>query len=521
MAQKADDIFKEFKEHSIAEFFGKNRQMLGYSSMARSLVTIVHEYVTNGLDACEEAGILPAIFVRLEKIEDNRYRVRVSDNGPGIPKGFVGKALATVLAGTKFHRNMQQRGQQGIGASGCTLFAQTTTGKAIHVVSSTGGRAFECDVSLDTLHNKPIISNLKETGAAPTGLAVEGEFGNVKYYSGEHSAFEYLKRTALSNPHAEITFTDPDGKEHTFLRSIEAVPERPRIAKLHPLGLSVSDLFEQAHASQGGRISAFLVESFARLSQDKANELRDALPGIDFSKAPKELTWEECDTIIKAFRGMKWISPDAAHIIPIGERQITAALKNILNPEFLHVIERKPKVFSGGFPFIVEAAIAYGGNSGRKVETGYAGNVMRFANRVPLLFDTGSCAISSAVNDVDWKRYGIDMETQPVSILVNVSSVHIPYSGVGKESIAQEDDIIEEIKLAVMDAARGVQHFIRGKEQTKAYESKYRTVMRYTGQLSQDLGELTGRSRESIEEALERLVSKHYRKDEKPEEGRK
>ena len=120
----ADAIFKNFKEHSIAEFFKKNRQMLGYSGKVRSLVTVVHEYVTNSLDASEEAGILPDITVEIKELGEDKYSVTVEDNGPGIPKTYIGKALATVLAGTKFNRYMQQRGQQGIGAAGCTMFSQ-------------------------------------------------------------------------------------------------------------------------------------------------------------------------------------------------------------------------------------------------------------------------------------------------------------------------------------------------------------------------------------------------------------
>ena len=99
--RKAEEIFKEFKEHSIAEFFKKNRQMLGYSGKVRSLVTVVHEYVTNNLDACEEANILPDISVMVKQIGEDKYSIAVSDNGPGIPKIYIGKALAVILAGTK------------------------------------------------------------------------------------------------------------------------------------------------------------------------------------------------------------------------------------------------------------------------------------------------------------------------------------------------------------------------------------------------------------------------------------
>jgi len=195
-AISADDIFKEFREHSITEFFRKNRQMLGYSGKVRSLTTIVHEYVTNSLDACEEANILPSIRVEVKEIDEDRYNIKVRDNGPGIPKSMVGKALGSILTGTKFHRYMQQRGQQGIGAAGCTLFAQITTGKPVHVKANTGREAYEADISVDIKTNKPIISN--STTLTPehnTFFEVSIEAADIKYENSEHGVYEYLKRT--------------------------------------------------------------------------------------------------------------------------------------------------------------------------------------------------------------------------------------------------------------------------------------------------------------------------------------
>ena len=110
----AEDISKEFKEHSVAEFFKKNMQMLGLTGKIKTLTTIVHEYCTNSLDACEEARILPDIQVQIEELADEHYEINVIDNGPGLTMETVGKALGQLLAGTKFHRMIQSRGQQGI-----------------------------------------------------------------------------------------------------------------------------------------------------------------------------------------------------------------------------------------------------------------------------------------------------------------------------------------------------------------------------------------------------------------------
>jgi DNA topoisomerase VI subunit B len=520
--RKAEEIFKEFKEHSIAEFFKKNRQMLGYSGKVRSLVTVVHEYVTNSIDACEEANILPTISVKLKELAEERFLVTVTDNGPGIPKTYVGKALATILAGTKFHRYMQARGQQGIGAAGCTLFSQITTGKQIFVKSSTGaGKAYSCKISIDTVKNKPVVSEVEDLSDKnfERGLYVEGEFADVKFENGDHGVYEYLKRTALSNPHIEIKYIDPEGKESVFVRAVEQMPERPKPTKPHPLGLAVNDLLELAQVSDSRKLGSFLVDNFSRVTPNKVNELKEFAKNIDFEKDPRKLTWPEAEELIKAFASIKWIAPDGSQIKPIGEEQIKVALMNILSPEFMNVVERKPAVFKGGIPFIVEAAVAFGGTAGRKTDEGYTGTILRFANRVPLLFDSGSCAITVAAKDVQWKRYNIDIENQPVSILVNVSSGHIPYSGVGKESISQEEEIIEEIKLAVMEAARGVQRYISGKARAHDEATRYNTIMRYTKQLAKDLHEITGKDQAKLEKNIEDLVAKNYPKVKEQEEA--
>ncbi len=509
----ADTIFKELKTHSISEFFRKNSQMLGYSGKVRSLTTVVHEYVTNSLDACEEANILPYISVRISEISDSKYSVVVSDNGPGIPEKMMGRVLATVLSGTKFHRYVQQRGQQGIGGSGCTLFSLITTGKPIHVKSGTGKAAYECDLTIDIKSNKPLITNMAAIDKSFRGLEIYGEFGDVKYENSDHGVYEYLRRTALSNPHATIKLVDPENKSYDFARAVDELPKKPKVTKPHPLGISTNDLIEFAHMSESRKISSFLVDTFSRLSQNKVDELRGIVSDLDFDKDPKRMTWDESDRLVKAFKQVKWIAPDLDSLSTIGERQVRATIKNILNPQFMSVIERRPKVFSGGIPFSVEAGIAYGGNAGKETGDGSQGVLIRFANKVPLLFDGSICAITSAVNGVDWKRYGIkEFDKEPISVMVNVSSIYVPYSGVGKQAVSQEAEIVEEIKLAVMECARELQRYMSGEKNKSIQSSRYNTIMRYVSQLASNLNEITGVKREEIEKDLKSLISSRYKK---------
>lgn len=509
----ADTIFKELKTHSISEFFRKNSQMLGYSGKVRSLTTVVHEYVTNSLDAAEEANILPDITVEIKGISENKYSVRNIDNGPGIPAKMMGRVLATVLSGTKFHRYIQQRGQQGIGGSGCTLFSLITTGKPIHIKSGTGKTAYECDLTIDIKSNKPLITNMAEIGNSFKGLEIYGEFGEVKYEASDHGVYEYLRRTALSNPHASIKLVDPEGKEYSFVRSVLEMPVKAKASRPHPLGIGTNDLLEFAHASESRKLSSFLVDTFSRLSQNKVVELREIAKDVDFDSDPHKLTWDDAEKLVKTFGQTKWIAPDLDSLSVIGEEQIKATIKNILNPTFMSVVERKPKVFRGGIPFVVEAGIAYGGSAGKEGDGGAKGVLIRFGNKVPLLFDGSICAITTAVNGIDWKRYGIkDFDAEPISVLVNVSSVYIPYSGVGKQAIAQEPEIIEEIKLAVMDCARGLQRYMSGERNMSIQSSKYNTIMRYVNQLSINLNEITGVSKDEIEKNLKDLIGRRYKK---------
>lgn len=514
----ATDIFEEFREHSIAEFFKKNRQMLGFAGRVRSLTTIVHEAVTNSLDACEEAKILPNIYVKVDSLENSHCKVYIEDNGPGIPQKFMGKALGQMLAGTKFHRFVQQRGQQGIGISGCVMFSQVTTGKPVHARSGIGdGKVYECDVSIDLRTNAPHVSNVVEYGGNYCGLTVDAEFAEVKYDKSEYGSYEYLKATAMANPHAQITFVDPEGGRTVFTRSSDKIPPKPKPAQPHPLGVTTDDLMGYARHSKERKLSSFLTSNFARVSDAKVEELRALCPNINFDKMPRELKWEEAEALINAFKRTKWIAPSADPLRPIGKDQIEKSLKNLLAPEFLSITERPPKVYRGGVPFMVEVAIAYGGKAGRQGKEGPELDVKRFANRAPLLFDAGGCGTTEAVKTIDWNRYSLKNVWQmPVTLFINIVSVFVPYTGAGKQAIADEEEVIEELRFAIMEVARDLDRYLSGKVRDEQREARKKAIMRYIKQLAADLPYLAGKGTAAdLEKRLVYLVEHKYLKPEK------
>jgi len=514
-----DTIFRQFKEHSVAEFFKKNQQMLGFSGKVRSLTTVVHEFVTNSIDACEEAGTLPEIAVGLEELGEEHYRLTVQDNGPGIPKTHVGKALGQMLAGTKFHRYIQQRGQQGIGASGCCMFSYLTTGKPTRAVSCYNGTRYELEVLIDFKSNKPILNMLKEEPTQEHGLTVISEYKGVKHEQSNKGIFEYLRRTALANPHATIAFTDPAAGRMVLPRSTEQIPPRPFEIKPHPLGISAHDLLEAAHHFREYRkLSALLQNAFSRVSAGKVAELRRAVPEVDFDKNPSGLTWDEAERVVKGFQQVKWIAPATDSLVPIGRERIENSFRNIFSPELVVVTERSPKVYKGGIPFIVEAGIAYGGGMGA---AGKQGEIMRFANKVPLLFDTSGCAITETVKAIDWKRYDLkNFDEEPIAVLVNLASVHIPYTGAGKQAVAGGEEVENEIRFAVMEAARSIQRYLSGKRRAHEIANKRKLVERYVEQLASDLADLSGSKKEKIAKKLNDIIEEKYaRPVEGEEEG--
>src|SRR6185312_8014525 len=149
------------KEISVSEFFAKNRHLLGFDNPRKALLTTVKEAVDNSLDACEEAGILPNVWVHIEQTSPNRFKVGVQDNGPGILKTQIPNIFGKLLYGSKFHRLRMSRGQQGIGISAAGMYGVLTTGKPVKVISRIGPRkpAHYFEIQIDTKKNKAEILN--------------------------------------------------------------------------------------------------------------------------------------------------------------------------------------------------------------------------------------------------------------------------------------------------------------------------------------------------------------------------
>ncbi|MEM3049897.1 MAG: DNA topoisomerase VI subunit B [Thermoplasmata archaeon] len=475
MSSIAHELAKKQKEISVSEFFEKNKQILGFDSLTRALITTVKEAVDNSLDACEDAGVLPDITVKVEKVENNEYRVTVEDNGPGIVKKQVPNVFARLLYGSRFHTRAQRRGQQGIGVSAVVMYGQLTTGKPAKVRSKISDEdvAYECELILDTKKNKPdIISEDFVIWDRPHGTSFQVHVKG-KYITGKQSIFEYLKGVAIVNPHARITFVPPEGNTVVFERASDQVPPPTKEIKPHPEGVELGELLSMAKYTESLRMTSFLNTEFSRISYRVAREICE-LAGVPPEQKPQDLTLEQAGAILEAIKKVKIMAPETDCLSPIGETLIRKGLKNVLGDlkaEFYAPpVTREPKVYAGN-PFIVEVGIVYGGQLNKEEPV----QILRFANRVPLMYQQGACAITQAIEAVDWRRYGLEQRGGqgipfgPAIILVHVASTKIPFTSESKEAIANVPEIREEIELALKACARRLKtHLNKAAKRSKA-----------------------------------------------------
>jgi len=503
----AEELSKDFKEISIAEFFEKNRHLLGYENPTKSLITIVKELVDNSLDACEEANILPNINVKVQQITEEKFKILVEDNGPGIVPEKVPLAFGKLLYGTKFHKLKQTRGTQGLGAHGAILYSQLTTGKPAKITTTTEKEIHKFELMIDVMKNEPnIISHEKEKNIEKWhGLKLEVECVG-RYIEGKQSIPEYLKQTAILHPYAKIVYNGPNGKS-TFERVTEQMPQKPKEIKPHPYGMQLGILRRFATTTKAKNMIGFLTKEFSRLGKRSAQEMCK-LAKIPYKTKPKDLQHDEIERLHKAMQMVKLMSPPTNVLSPLGENLITEGLEKEVEAEHFVAISRPPTVYSG-FPFVVEIGLAYGG----KLPLDQSAQLMRFANKVPLIYHSKDCVTSEACIETDWRRYGFSQSSGqlplgPLIILVHFASVWVPYTSEGKQAISAYPEIMKEVKLALQEAGRQLSIYIRRKQKSRESQLRKELFENYIAELAEDLSKLSNEDKEKIAKGLREIIKK-------------
>lgn len=493
------------REISVSEFFTKNRHLLGFDNPRKALLTCVKEAVDNALDACEEAGILPEVTVKLEVVSNgesvapsqaSRFRITVTDNGPGIVRQHIPRIFAKLLYGSKFHRMRMSRGQQGIGISAAGMYGQLTTGKPVKIISRTGPKATAhyFEVQIDTKKNEPLVHENKQIEwSQPQGTQVAIEVEG-KYQKGRASVDEWLEQTSIANPHVRLIYSPPEGDAKEYPRTYHELPPSPREIKPHPYGIEFGMLLKMLQDTKGHSVSGFLSSDFCRVSPQLADEICKAAK-VSPNMTPRDLKGPAAEILYRTIQSTKIMAPPTNCLSPIGERAILSGLYKQIKGEFYTAVSRPPAVYRGN-PFIIEAGLAFGHRPENQTKPklpampkaegedderdSELARVIRYANRVPLLYQQSACSTFKAVLNTSWKNYGVTQSRGalpggPMVIFVHMASVWVPFTSESKEAIADYDEIQKEITLALRECGRRLGLFLRRRERA-ASEFRRRNI---------------------------------------------
>ncbi|MFH1841929.1 MAG: DNA topoisomerase VI subunit B [bacterium] len=517
------------REISISEFFTKNRHLLGFDSPAKALLTTIKEAVDNSLDACEEAGILPDILVEIQPLgtpngrhadngdptaakgdelngsngksaknarqapinREERYLVIVEDNGPGIVSQQVPKIFGKLLYGSKFHTLKQSRGQQGIGISAAGMYGQLTTGFPVVVISRAGSckAAHRFEIMLDMKKNEPAVRSDETVEWESThGTRVEIRLTG-SYKRGQHSVDTYLQQTAIANPHIQLTYRSPRGEEIVYERAARELPGETTEIQPHPYGVELGLMARMLKETKCRNISSFLKEEFCRIGPKTAATILQTAK-LPFHKNPKRFTQDDVQQLLDAIAESRIPVPPTDCLSPIGEELVLAGLKHGLEADFFVSVTRPAAVYRGN-PFQIEIGLAYGG----QLPGDELARVMRFANRVPLLYQASACAIHRAILSSNWRSYGLHqsrgaLPTGPLVILVHMASVWVPFTSESKEAVAHYPEIIKEVKLGLQEAGRRLHRHIRKEVKRREADQKQSYIQKYIPHIGDALQEI-------------------------------
>jgi DNA topoisomerase-6 subunit B len=485
-----------YQSISPSDFFYRNREIAGFSNPSRAIYAAVRELLENSLDACEARQALPDIYIRLSEVStsdksSNIYVMRIKDNGTGVPHDQIPSCFGQVFYGSKYTLK-QARGTFGLGGTITILYGQITTHKPVIIISSTGGEIHEFEMMIDIEHNRPVIlrhtvsDNKKGWKGTIVQLNLEGDYSRIK-----SRLLEYLKETAMVNPYADLTFIDPYGRLFRFMRGTDKMPPLPKAVKPHPHGIDVENFRRLLSISRAKNLREFMMENFQGVGIKTSEKFLNSA-AVDPGSKPKSLGPSDIVKLVRAAREYPdFKRPDPSCLSPIGEELLETGIRKELeltSEDFLKVVTRKPSTYLG-FPFIVEAAIAHGKSISKQFRGG--STIIRFANRIPLLFDESSGVVWKVINrNINWNTYKVSSDT-PFVAVVHVCSTKIPYKTVGKEYMADQPEVERELENAIREAARSLRLFIsrsiriaRERRRLNIFEKYLPIIARFSAKLA-------------------------------------
>jgi hypothetical protein len=215
------------------------------------------------------------------------------------------------------------------------------------------------------------------------------------------------------------------------------------------------------------------------------------------------LTGDQIEALHKALGDVKVLAPPASCVVPIGEPLIEAGLRRRFpRAEFVASVTRPPSVYRGN-PFVIECAIAYGGDLPRDESA----DVMRFANRVPLQYQPKACAMSEAVYDTNWKAYELQqprgsLPIGPLAVLIHLASVWVPFTSEAKEAVAHYPELLREMRLALQECGRKLGTHLRARSRAESALRRRSIFERYIPEIGYAIHRINGADADTVIQAF-------------------
>ncbi|MES2767939.1 MAG: DNA topoisomerase VI subunit B [Bdellovibrionota bacterium] len=507
---------------STAEYFAKNLQQVGFSSPTKAVLTTLKEAVDNSLDACEMAGIKPEIIVEIKKIGTGAQKntdliyIMVEDNGPGIDGEHLAMVYGEYLASSKFGKGQCSRGQQGIGISAATTWAQLTNATGVSVVSKTEKmkKAISAVVDVDIKKNKGVIRNKEMIEwKKDHGVKVEFKLDGRIQLNGEGGILTYLDGTTLVNPHVTLKYKLLDEEWVTIERVSDDVPPIPPATNPHPHTMKLGEFITHAHLYGKMSCSKWLKTGFTRVSDATLKDfVTNGLPKKLLDSSVSQMSENDLKAVYTAIQKTDLISPSTKSVLSVGEEPLAKSIGRIGQVDFFSVVTRKPRICDFK-PVVVEVALARFLNRGNEDEPV---QVLRFANRVPLQFDKAACAITKSIESVNWRAYGLNQPKNsvpmgPYVFAISVVSPFIKFKNASKETIDASDDLVEELRRALMQAGQKLSRHIRREVKAEDLERKIRHIEQFGPMLVDGLVRITSANaarKKKAEEGLRTLLGR-------------
>lgn len=501
---------------STAEYFAKNLQQVGFSSPTKAVLTTLKEAIDNSLDACEDVGIAPTILVEINKVGKGSARntdlieVIVEDNGPGLEQDELGAVFGEYLASSKFGRGRASRGQQGIGISAATTWAQLTNAAGVRVLSKTAKmrKAIEAQVDVDIKGNKGLVKNKqtvewKKNHGTRVAFRIDGRV----QLNGDGGLLTYLEGTTLVNPHMELKYKLLDNPEVHITRVTEEVPNVPAATLPHPHTMKLGEFITHAGIYGNVTFQKFLKTGFSRVTDSAIKDfIGNGMPKDLLNRSLNQIKEDNYKKAFQAIQNTPLPTPSTRSVLTVGEEALSKSILRIGAVDFFSVVTRKPRICDHK-PVVIEVALARFLDRG--AEDGPI-QLLRFANRVPLQFDKGACAITKALESVNWRAYGLSqnkntLPSGPYVFAVSVVSPFIKFKNASKETIDASDELVEEIRLAVMRAGQKLSRHIKREYKAADLERKIKHIEQFGPILVETLARITEASDKRKEKAIEGL----------------